>query len=122
MFDVHKENDLTGKIRTLHRYMLLPFMGLPSELPPETKPHKQPVPDIPESSSSEDSTSDSDDSDSSFREETEIDEQPPESTTHRKNGRRRGTRIRRPPDRLQVGQMVNGVYEFHVQESMVTKL
>ena len=122
VFDVHQENDLTGKIRTLHRNMLLPFMGLPSELPPETKTPKRLVPDTPESSSSEDTSSDSDDSDSSFSEETEIDEQPMDSTTHRKNGRRRGTRIRRPPDRLQVGQMVNGVYEFYVPESMVTKL
>ena len=125
VFDVHKENDRTGKIRTLHRNMLLPFMGLPSEFPSETEKPQKLVPEKPESSSSEDSIiEDSDESDSSLSEETESEEQSPptNATAHRKTCRRRGTRVRRPPDRLQVGQMVNGVYEFHVPESMVTKL
>ena len=76
MYDVHKENDPTNKIRTLHRYMLLPFMGLPSEIQkenPDTRTQNDdiPVPEEAESSTTDDSTSsDSDESDSSLSEET----------------------------------------------------
>ena len=42
LYDVHKENDPTNEIRTLHRNMVLPFMGLPSEIQnenPDTRTH-----------------------------------------------------------------------------------
>ena len=75
VYDVHKENDRTNKVRTLHRKMLLPFMGLPSEIcheNPEASQHGDDVhvPESPESSTTEDSTSDSDESDSSLGEES----------------------------------------------------
>ena len=86
-----------------------------------------PVPEDSESSTNDDSTfSDSDESDSSLSEETGRDvphHQPtqhqssdPRPTTGRpKQPCRRGTRVRKAPDRLQVSQMVNGFYEFSFQ-------
>ena len=138
VYDVHKENDRTNKVRTLHRNMLLPFMGLPSEIwneSPEASQQREDVhvPESPETSTTEDSTSDSDESDSSLGEESgrglpqhrQPQNQPSyrRSTTGRpKQPSRRGTRVRKAAERLQVGQMVNGVYKFYVPESMVTKL
>ena len=144
VYDVYKEKEASGK----RRNMLLPFMGLPIEaLCGKPKSSKKDdvghVPDEPECSTTDDSTSsDSDESDSSFSEESrrcmitqrlrpgqQDNLQPRQElsgSTHAakrpKQPIRRGTRARREPDRLQVGQMVNGVYEFSVPESMVVKL
>ena len=125
--DVHKENDPTNKIRTLHRNMLLPFMGLPSEIQnenPDTRTQNDdiPVSEVAESLTFDDSTSsDSDESDSSLSEKAGRGVPQRRPPQHRPSDQR-GKRVKKEPDHLQVGQMVNWVYEFCVQESMVTKL
>ena len=73
---VNKENYRTNKVRTLHRNMLLPFIGLPCEILNDNPKasFEVPVHEGPERNMTEDSTSsDSDESDSSLSEETGID-------------------------------------------------